>query len=96
MDSIIGVLSNPIVWAVVVFVAGIFLKKKRTTYLKLAFLLIEAIEVIDEDIADIVSDKKEAKLCKIKKWIKNRVRKDEGKVLNDILASKGLLKGTKD
>jgi len=92
MDKVIGILSNPFIWGGFVFVIGIFLKKKRDAYLKLLYLLILAIEVIDQDIKDIVSGTKEAQLCKIKKWIANRIQKKEGKILDSILADKGLLK----
>lgn len=95
MDKIIGILSNPLLWGIILFVAGVILKKKRAAYLKLLYLLILAVEVIDQDLKDIVSGKKEAQLCKIKKWVANRIGVKEGKVLDSLLKDKGLLKKTK-
>ncbi|MDD5614459.1 MAG: hypothetical protein PHQ54_05260 [Candidatus Omnitrophica bacterium] len=91
MDKIIDLLSNPLTWGALMLVAGFMFKAKRTAYLKLLYLLIQAIEVIDQDIKDIVKGDKEAKLCKIKTWIAKRVGKAEGEVLDDILQNKGLL-----
>lgn len=91
MEKIIELVSNPWIWGVLLFVAGIFLKKQRDSYLKLVGLLISAIELIDDEIKDILSDDMRQKLTRIKAWIAKRVSKQEAKVLDNILADKGLL-----
>ena len=92
MDIIIGLASNKILWLIAIFFLGVKFKQKRTAYLKLLYLLIEGIEVIDQDIKDIISGKKEAQICKIKQWIKVRIENGEGKILDGFLSHKGLLK----
>lgn len=91
MNRIIEVLSNPFIWGPAIFIAGIFLKKKRDVYLKLLFLLVEAIEIIDDEVRDIVPDALRGKLTKIKERIARKTSKSEGKVLDGVLKKKGYL-----
>jgi hypothetical protein len=90
MDKIFDVLGNPFLWGVIIFVLGFLLKKKLNTYLKLLNLLIEAIEIIDTEIKDIVDDKTRESLLRIKEWIDRRVGKKERKVLDNALKNKGI------
>lgn len=93
MEIVIDWLSNPIVRYVMLFGLGIWLGgKNRTAVLKLAYLLIEAVEVVDSDIQDVISDKKSAKMLKIKHWIARRVKGKEKKLLDRMLNDKGLAK----
>lgn len=92
MDKLFSALGNPFLWGVVLFILGFLLKKKLNTYLKLLNLLIEAIEIIDTDIKDVVDDATRQKLVKIKIWIDARVKKDEKKVLDNALQNRGFLK----
>lgn len=91
MDKLFSVLGNPFLWGIILFVLGLALRQKLNTYLKLLNLLIEAIEIIDTDIKDVVSDETRANLIKIKSWISMRVGKDEKKVLDKALDNKGFL-----
>jgi hypothetical protein len=91
MDKIFSVLGNPFLWGIIIFLLGFLLRKKLNAYLKLLNLLIEAIEIIDMDIKDIVNDETRAKLIKIKAWISMRVGKREKKILDNALGNKGYL-----
>lgn len=91
MDKIFSVLGNPFLWGIIIFIVGLILKGKLNTYLKLLNLLIEAVEIIDSDIKDIVDDKTRQKLLKIKGWISMRIGKSEKKVLDKALQNKGYL-----
>lgn len=92
MEGIIKFLSNPIIWGIVIFIAGVVVKKKLNAYLKIISLLIDAVEVIDKEIKDIVPAHLEAKLLKIKKWINARLVKGQAKIVDSILLGKGFLK----
>jgi len=91
MDKILGILSNPLLWGVVLFIVGFFVKQKLNSYLKLVSLLVDAIEIIDTDIKDIVPDNIREKLTKIKKYIADRVGCKESVKLDTVLAQKNLL-----
>lgn len=91
MDKVLGILSNPLLWGIILFVVGFFVKQKLNSYLKLVSLLIDAIEVIDTDIKDIVPDVYREKLTKVKKYIADRVGVKETVKLDNILAQKHLL-----
>ena len=95
MDKIISILSNPIVWGILIFVCGIIIRSKLVSYLKIIYLLTEAIEIVDKEIKDILPPETEKKLIKIKAWICARVEKSEGKVLNDVLTDQGFSAGKK-
>jgi len=91
MDKIFDILGNPFLWGIILFVLSFLIgRKKINPYLKLLNLLIEAIEVIDTDIKDVVDNETRAKLLKIKFWINERVGKDEKKILDNALKNKGL------
>ena len=92
MESLIKLLSNPIIWGVVLFIAGVILKKKLNSYLKIISLLIDAIEVVDKEIKDVIPSELEKKLIKIKQWILIRIEKAEGKIVDNILLDKGYFK----
>lgn len=92
MDNIINVLSNPFVWFAFIFILGVIVRKKRKSYLKLLGLLVDAIEVVDNEIKDIIPPAMEAKLIKIKSWINARLDKKEKKEIDTILKNKGYLK----
>jgi len=96
MDKIFDVLGNPFLWGIILFILGFLMKQKLNTYLKLLNLLIEAIEIIDTDIKDIVKDDTRAKLIKIKAWISMRIGKSEKKVLDSALGNKGYLNKSGD
>lgn len=91
MEKVINILSNPFIWGIVIFIAGFAVKKKLSTYLRLLRLLIDAVEIIDRDIKDIVSDEVQAKLIKIKQWIDSRLSKQEKKIIDAELKTKGYL-----
>jgi hypothetical protein len=91
MDKIFDVLGNPFLWGIILFILGFLMKQKLNTYLKLLNLLIEAIEIIDNEIKDIVDDKTRESLLRIKEWIDRKVGKKERKVLDNALKNKGLL-----
>lgn len=95
MEKLINYLSNPVIWFILMSLLWFILKKKRETYLKLLYLLIEAIEVIDKEIKDIVPPNLEAKLIKIKSWINARLDKKEKEQLDAILKDKGFLQRSK-
>ena len=95
MDGIIKLLSNPIIWFAFMGLLWLIFKKKRETYLKLLYLLIEAVEVIDREIKDIVPATLEVKLIKIKSWINARLDKKQKGELDAILKDKGLLEKSK-
>ncbi len=90
MDKIISSLSNPFIWLGVLAVGSLIVRRKLNAYLKLISLLIEAIEVVDKEIKDILPDEEIAKLTKIKEWIAQRVGKQEA-LLDKQLGNKGYL-----
>jgi hypothetical protein len=92
MDKLFDILGNPFLWGIIIFILGFILRQKLNTYLKLLNLLIQAIEIIDTDIKDVVDDKTREKLLKIKSWINQRLGKDEKNVLDKALGNKGYLK----
>jgi hypothetical protein len=89
MDKFIAVVSNPIVWWAITLVAGLIVKVKLTSYLKLLSLLIDAIEIFDDEIQDICSDNARQTLVGIKQRIAVKVKGAEKKTLNNILDNKG-------
>lgn len=94
METLLNTMSNPVIWGVVLTICGVILKAKLTTYLRLISILIDAIEIIDDDIKDIVSNEQRQRLVKIKAYIASRVGKDRG-VLDKMLDNQGYLaKGT--
>ena len=95
MEKIIQYLSNPIIWFAFMGLLWFIFKKKRESYLKLLYLLIEAIEVIDKEIKDIIPLPLEQKLIKIKFWINARLDKKQKEQLDTILLAKGLLNKSK-
>jgi len=90
LGEIIKQASNPFIWLGILAIGALVVKKKLNAYLKLLNLLIEAIEVIDTEIKDVVDDATRAKLTKIKEWIANRVGKQEA-LLNEALGNRGYL-----
>ena len=94
--DILSILSNPFVWGFILFVLGFIIKAKLNSYLKLVNLLIDAIEIVDSEIKDILPPTTMEKLTKIKVMISNKVSGGEAKILDDALANKGyLMKGGK-
>ena len=56
MDAL-SVLQNPVIWAVLLaIVTAIWSKGKIDSYLKILYLAIDAIELVDKEIKDIVPD----------------------------------------
>jgi len=96
MDKFFSALSNPFLWGIILFALGFLLKRRLNAYLKLLNLLIEAVEIIDTDIKDIVNDETRTKLIKIKAWISTRVGKAEKKILDNALGNKGFLNKSGD
>ena len=92
METVIDILSSKLTWFAFTFILGVIVKKKRDTYLKLLHLLIQGVEIIDKDIINIVKGEQEAKLCKIKHWIANKVGRKEAKLLNVELVKSNLKK----
>lgn len=94
MEQVLSILTNPFVMGLGGFLAGFFLKQtKAKAFLKLIGLLITAIEIIDKDIKDVVSDEQQAKLTKIKAWIAGQVgvASEERAILDKMLDNKGYL-----
>ncbi len=89
--QIINTVSNPFVWMGILAVGALVVRRKLNSYLKLISLLIDAIEIVDKEIKDILPNEEMAKLTKIKGWIAQRVGKD-APVLNKQLMNKGYLK----
>lgn len=91
MEKIINYLSNPLVWFAFMGLLWFIFKKKRESYLKLLYLLIEAVEIIDKEIKDVIPANMENKLIKIKSWINARLDRKEKEQLDAILKDKGFL-----
>jgi len=91
MEKIINILSNLFLWGIIILVLGWILKQKLNTYLRLIDLLIQAIEIIDDEIKDVIPDDIRQKLIKIKIWINDRLDKKDKEVLDTRLMNKGYL-----
>lgn len=91
MNQILDILQNPIVTFAIAFGLGMFVKNKSSKgYYKLASLLIDAIETIDDDIKDCISEDQRKKLTKIKQWVNSKIEAEEKKILDTMLVSKGM------
>jgi len=88
MEEMFNFLTSPFVLLIISIVGTFIARKKFKSYLKLVGLLVEAIEIIDKEIKDILGPEHEKKLTSIKKWIDRKVGKEEKKRLDKILVKK--------
>ena len=58
-------------------------------YLQIIYILIDAIELIDYSIKDILSDEQMARILKVKEYIAKKLKPVDKKKLDELLKRKG-------